>query len=1522
MQYRKIKLASCITLLSILLAIPVHLSAQVVDEFPSDSAEFVDTFQEFIENKISKKNESTFEDFISNWESGKFTEKTRDSIGVIANKLLEINGRREPHFIKMMEVFLEMENTTFYKQYFDEWMQAFRYASTQQKSELATVMRLFNFTLNFHHEKCLYASSTRKWYALSNDYQIEFDTTLKIKYKNTDIKCKFREDSIQIFNTSGIFYPYTNQWEGQKGTVTWERAGYSKNDIYARLSDYNINMTKTEYEADSVEFVNKLYFDEPVLGKLEDKLEHIITQKKAIYPVFQSYKKIFEISDIYQNMDFTGGFKMNGAQFTGSGGQNQDARITIYSEDTLFMTVESDIFILEKERAISKRASVVVHLNQDSIYHSGLQFNYNVNSQEIEFTANENITSKSPYYNTYHNIFMKFDRLLWNVNDKKIYFTHGKNSTSGNAEFTSNNYFTLNKWMQLEMRDERHPLIAIRNYCNKIDSKKFDVNNFAKYQRKSTHQVKHRLYGLAQDGFILYDTATDTITVNDRLYNFINSRIEKIDYDVMQLESNTERPNHNGVLDLSNMELTINGVPSIKLSDSQDVKIYPDESRIVMKENRHFDFGGEVEAGLFNFFGESFYFNYDDFKITLDTIDSLKMRFQTEEMDEYGQAVLAQVENTINSLSGDIYIDKPDNKSGRALTPRYPMFESKQKSYVYYDDLFDGPYKKEDFYFELFPFQMDSLDNFNPENLKFDGNFYSSGIFPPFEETLKLRDDNSLGLTKETPEEGYPLYEGKGKYFDTIDMSNKGLKGQGVLSYLTAEMETDDILFFPDSTSIHANSFTMDEKTTGIEYPEVASQNVNVQWYPHEDVMYIDQTDTAFTMYNEKNKFDGDLTLKPTGLSGTGELDMSKAILTSKYFSYDANSFTADSSDFLLRTFDQTDKAFTANEVDARIDYNDQRGRFQTNNSYTKSKFHQNLYESYLDKFTWRINENALEIKSIPQPETTYGKKDELEQLKDFDGPGALFLSNHKGQDSLRFISSEAEYLLENNTINATQVDSVYVADASLVPDKKELNIGEKAEMDTLNMAEIFANRTQRFHKFFDAKIKIKGRNEYSGEGNYDYIDKNKEKQTIHFDDIEVNKQEKTIAEGEIAHADSFNLSPHFRYRGKTHLRAEREHLEFKGGTRMYHNCPTINPRYIYFEEVLDPDDIHIPIGEQLKDLKGNKVFVGSYITRDSSHIYSTFLTPRKDPSHIPLISSKGYLKADEKTSQYIIAEKPKMENPEDSTGPIIRLNKNTCMYNAQGKISLGVDLGEIGINPAGEFDHDLMTNKVKLDLTIPLNFMFSEEALDTMRNEINEMNNLDVINLNSKRTRINLNEIYDLQTTEDFFTELDKEENKRAIPDEIESTLLLSNIKLNWNTETESYLSEGKIGVALINGKPVNKYMDGYVEFVKRRSGDRMYIYLQPDDDTFYFFYYFRGMLRVYSSNKHFISSIQDIPERKRTIRDNIFSPVQYRYILTPESRLNQFYKHKREIEEKYKNGNSQNENQEEREKEKEKEQ
>ncbi|MEF8985313.1 MAG: hypothetical protein V5A51_12040, partial [Bacteroidales bacterium] len=106
--------------------------------------------------------------------------------------------------------------------------------------------------------------------------------------------------------------------------------------------------------------------------------------------------------------------------------------------------------------------------------------------------------------------------------------------------------------------------------------------------------------------------------------------------------------------------------------------------------------------------------------------------------------------------------------------------------------------------------------------------------------------------------------------------------------------------------------------------------------------------------------------------------------------------------------------------------------------------------------------------------------------------------------------------------------------------------------------------------------------------------------------------------------------------------------------------------RHVYFETVINPDEIYIPIGQQNRDIKGNKLFAGSYITLDSSHVYSSFLTPRKDPSDDLIISSRGYLNYDEDSDKYELASRKKLQDP-DTPGPYISLDRKACDYHAEG---------------------------------------------------------------------------------------------------------------------------------------------------------------------------------------------------------------------------------------------------------------
>ena len=99
------------------------------------------------------------------------------------------------------------------------------------------------------------------------------------------------------------------------------------------------------------------------------------------------------------------------------------------------------------------------------------------------------------------------------------------------------------------------------------------------------------------------------------------------------------------------------------------------------------------------FFGSNFFFSYDSFKVNMQNVDYLEMKYRTGQVDNYGLPVTENITSRLQSITGEVLIDKPDNKSGREPNPEYPIFISKENSYVYYDagNIEKGVYESGDF---------------------------------------------------------------------------------------------------------------------------------------------------------------------------------------------------------------------------------------------------------------------------------------------------------------------------------------------------------------------------------------------------------------------------------------------------------------------------------------------------------------------------------------------------------------------------------------------------------------------------------------------------------------------------------------------------------------------------------------------------------------------------------------------------------------------------------------------------------
>ena len=79
--------------------------------------------------------------------------------------------------------------------------------------------------------------------------------------------------------------------------------------------------------------------------------------------------------------------------------------------------------------------------------------------------------------------------------------------------------------------------------------------------------------------------------------------------------------------------------------------------------------------------------------------------------------------------------------------------------------------------------------------MAFSGVFQSAGIFPIFNDTLRLQSDYSLGFKRSTPLEGFKIYNGKADYFNDIHLSHAGLKGIGTLEYLNSSSISCEVAY-------------------------------------------------------------------------------------------------------------------------------------------------------------------------------------------------------------------------------------------------------------------------------------------------------------------------------------------------------------------------------------------------------------------------------------------------------------------------------------------------------------------------------------------------------------------------------------------------------------------------------------------------------------------------------------------------------------------------------------------------------
>jgi hypothetical protein len=1462
------------------------LYTQNIKEFSKDSelffAELNDMFSKVSVNEHKDLCHKMMDKFTEYWNSGVYTKEIKENMRDISNRLLGRRLKAYPDFYNYFSCMNGLKEYDHPVESYRAWEKTVSMLVNDKRST-KPLKDFLQTSIELLYENVLYRSNATEWKSSTSSYLFDFDTVPVVRFEKLNLTCYSNKDSALIYDTQGNFYPLRSIWKGQKGKVNWVRAGFPEDEVHAYLKNYEIYLGFSKYVADSVKFFHKNYWSKALLGTFEEKVLANVTTENASYPRFRSYFMNIEIKDVFNDIDFIGGIEMHGSKLFGLGDEKQDAYLSFKKENKEFVKILSRNIVIYPDRLASALASATIICEEDSIYHPGLQLNYIDESKELSLIRTGEGTSKSPFYDSYHSLDIYSEAIYWKMGEPTINFEPVK-GTSGSAAaaFESSNYFSEARYLKLQGIDLMNPLNVIKNYTDKYNVREVGVQALSEEILMPQEQVIAMLVNLSNKGFVIYDRTNKTAFVKEKLFDYISAMNRKIDYDVLQFNSKTTRM-QNASLELDSFSLKIYGVPVVFLSDSQNVFIYPKNEQLMVKKGMDFNFSGRIHAGSFDFYASKCDFSYNQFKLGMPVIDSMSFMVQSFETNENGERYPVKVKNVISDLGGDLYIDEPNNKSGLKPFPNYPIFNSTKDAYVYYDkpSIFNGIYNREKFYFYVYPFTIDSLDNFKTELLEFSGYLASAGIFPDIEDTLRVQRDYSLGFITKTPADGYPVYGGKGTYFAAISLNNDGLRGKGSMAYLASNSMSDDYMFFPDSCNALVKEFVIAEQLTPIEYPAVKGLNALQHWIPYEDKMIFRQQELPFTMFNQQSNLAGMLVLTPQELRGAGTMSFEDAEMQSKMYSFKQHEIFADSADFNLTSTELGQSAFSTKNYKSHIDFNNRKGEFASNGGASFVEFPVNQYICSIDEFDWFMDSYEIAIGSA-EKETEMASYDNLtiRELIDVPLEGSEFISIHPDQDSLSFISTISTYNLKEFILYAEDVKYIRVADAAIFPSDKKIVINPGAKMNTISDAKILTNTVTRYHEIYDAVVDIKGKNKYSGIGNYDYVDEKQFRQKIFMKDIGVDPSYQTVGNGYVSDTTGFTISNDFDFAGNILLYANREFLNFDGGFRIRHTCSPGRRSWVKFNSDINPQDIYIKVDENLVTLDKNPIEAALMFSEEANRFYAGFLTPKRAASDQSILAANGYIKFNKDTETYEIAAQDKLKGL-TSGGNQLTLDRKKCVLTAQGQFKLGAELGRVAMGVYGTSKHYIIPDSTSFDFVLAIDFPFDDKALSLMGENISGKN-LQGVNLVKPEFLKALTDILGDKEAEKVISDLRLFGKFRRYPTELEHTMFFTEVKFKWNYATRSYISYGPIGIGSIGNMQINKFVDGYIEIERKRTGDVLNVYLEFENGKYwYFFNYRNNLMQTISANTEYNTLIQELKDDKRTEKQNK-EGEEYTYIIS----------------------------------------
>lgn len=1143
------------------------------------------------------------------------------------------------------------------------------------------------------------------------------------------------------------------------------------------------------------------------------------------------------------------------------GDNNQKASLELVSNDKTIAKVTSDLIWILPNQSVQipeGRFKGVLGTN-DSLVHARIRVTWNESQQTLQLNKLPGLSSSSLFFeDSYHKLRISADVGVVNLQTNQIDFFRVAAKEESPAWVESYDFFEPNRVQRTLGIMSYDPMRILYNYLREKKVSSAYLWDIATRNGKKEEDLRPGFQQFKQAGFIQMESPGDLISFTRTGKHYAQVLFEKKDFDQFYVASSgaLTAKSPNVTYQMSNNQLVVNGVEELTVSDSLHAAFSPKGNQLVFTKGRDFDMDGKIKIGNYRFYGPDFKFNFSDFAIKFDKIDSIT--FFPRKKD--GTLSTRELGGDLQYQSGSILLSPPNNKSGRIATKAFPKLLIPKGVTAYFNEDWraNGAYSKVH-YFSVPSIELDSLLE---KQITFQGTFNAKGLIPTIKTSLEIMDDQSFGFQyqSKTPMD---IYTGKGKFLTTgpLKMDRKGLHGPGQLQLFGISTETKDTKLFPDSLLSEGNSGKFQALVNGkIKLPPGTFGAHLLSWHIPQDSLLISPIKNNFKLFQSKVELEGNIGIHQQQVFGQGKLSQSEGVFTSSKFDFTSTNWSTQEASFQIgKDMKLFKPAVMAKNIAAESDLKQQQIKFKSPKNVMGDDYIVFPFIAYQSKgleATWDLEARQFKL---------FNKKGfELSAWQD--DSTAADSTKEKGL----IVAKTADYDLKQQVLNLGGVAQVSIGPAIIYPFKGNFGIQKDGKYKPFSQAKAVLDAINERHAISNLLVTDANADYFKGEGDYLLPRASGDSVAIKFKSFEFVEPatgqgvSSIHAKANFGEKNNLNITPHQWFKGEVLLESDKEYVQFKGFVRPNLGLNGFRTGWIPFEPK-PGEEPKLELNATLNDENGRPVTAGIYINA-SNKLYPTFLGPQSDDLDPVIFTAEG--KVTEHKDRFEILGKQSetqlffKEKQFKAEGPIQFFDGNKLLK-AYGNLSMSTDTLLPRVNAWLSLQFPFAPELLKVMGEKIVKYYLDEGPAATSADEPEERDGY------LKRAQAILGN----KIPEEILNKMDKDHLAldKVHPDFAKS-INFSRVDWAWLPNTSAFYSTSPISLVNVGPVDINNVVKGYMEVIKKPNKEEFYGYWEISEDLWYFFAYFEGELGVFSSDNQFLAVVRELVKNaKKEKKDEV---------------------------------------------------